>query len=423
MDKLQKLLLVVPLSLSLGACVTQQYGKDNTPVIENEASNDEIAMTRISLGLGYLNIGNTTQAKTNLEKAKRYSPRLVQVHTAFAHYYETVGEPELARKSFLTAIDIKEDDPDTLNNYGVFLCRQGDIEGAQEQFLNAIAVPEYVRVSESYENLALCHLDAGNFEEAEMYLAKAIMHSPSSASALQQMAQLTYAKSDYQQAQNYISRYEKATRKFSPSALALSYKVYERQGKIDIAKNYGAMLVKMYPNAYESKQYLLNGLSRIEADNLADEYQKQQQKDKKRVIVLSPKKAKKKIANTEQVFDESLIASFDEPAQTAVETNTKKTEQTKSMVVTKPAEIAEEDVKPVVVEKAVKSETPETLPVASGNVSVPVHVVQQGESLYSISLKYNLKMRTLQRWNKLSSRSVLKIGQVLVLADPNPSSK
>lgn len=233
---------------------------------------------------------------------------------------------------------------------------------------------------------------------------------------------LTFLK-QYLKAQNYISRYEKATRKFSPSALALSYKVYERQGKIDVAKNYGAMLVKMYPNAYESKQYLLNGLSRIEADNLADEYQKQQQKDKKRVIVLSPKKAKKKIANTEQVFDESLIASFDEPAPIAVETNTKKTEQTKSMVVTKPAEIAEEDVKPVVVEKAVKSETPETLSFASGNVSVPVHVVQQGESLYSISLKYNLKMRTLQRWNKLSSRSVLKIGQVLVLADPNPSSK
>ena len=62
--------------------MTQNYGNDkDTPLIENESSKNEIAMTRISLGLGYLKMGNTQQAKLNLEKAKRFAPNLVQVYT------------------------------------------------------------------------------------------------------------------------------------------------------------------------------------------------------------------------------------------------------------------------------------------------------------------------------------------------------
>ncbi|GLX82450.1 type IV pilus biogenesis/stability protein PilW [Thalassotalea eurytherma] len=407
MDKWHKLLVIFALSNALSACVTQQYSKDNTPVVENEASNDEIAMTRISLGLGYLNIGNTTQAKTNLEKAKRYSPKLVQVHTAFAHYYETVGEPELASKSFLTALEIKPNEPDTLNNYGVFLCRQDDIEGAQEQFLKAIAVPEYVRVSESYENLALCHLNKDNFEKTEFYLTKALMHSPSSASVLQQLAQLAYVKGDFKSAKNYIARYEKATRQFNPSSLALAYKVYERAGNMTIAKNYGAMLVKMFPNAYESKQYLLNSLARIPADDLADKYQLKQNKDKKRVVVLSPNK-KTHISKAKSEHAAPLdIASFDKPSPTKVVVEPKAE-----------TEITIQTAKSTVAAQAERAQSTNT-----GALTVPIHIVKSGESVYSVSQTYGLTMKQIQRWNKLSSRSILKIGQVLILADPKQASK
>ena len=178
-------------------CVTQNYENDkNTPVIENESTNNEIAMTRISLGLGYLKMGNTTQAKLNLEKAKRFAPKLVQVHTAFAHYFDSVGEPEQAIASYETALSIKSDDADTLNNYGVFLCKQERYQDAEKQILKAIAQPSYILVSQSYENLALCQLKAKQFNKAELYFDKAILHSPSSASSLLHMVRLQYEKSD-----------------------------------------------------------------------------------------------------------------------------------------------------------------------------------------------------------------------------------
>jgi len=282
-------------SILLSACVTQNFDKD-TPVIEQNSSNKELAMGRVTLGLGYLNMGNTTQTKFNLEKAKKFAPNLIEVYAAFAHYYETVDEPELAEQSFEKALSIKVNDANTLNNYGVFLCRQENYLKAEKQFLKAISIPSYLLVSESYENLASCQLKAGDFDKAERYLSKAITHSPNSGTAIFQMIQLEYAMGNYKKARRYTQKFEKVTRNFNPSSLAMALKVYQQLGNQKTARNYGSMLVSMHPESWEAKQYILNGLERIEADDLAEKYQEVRsknkgEKSKKRVIVLSPNKS------------------------------------------------------------------------------------------------------------------------------------
>jgi type IV pilus assembly protein PilF len=117
MDKIFRVILPIIFISLLSSCVTKNYeNNDDQPVIENNSTNNEIAMTRISLGLGYLKMGNTTQAKLNLEKAKRFAPKLTQVYTAYAHYYDTVDEPELAISSYEKALSFDNKDADTLNN-------------------------------------------------------------------------------------------------------------------------------------------------------------------------------------------------------------------------------------------------------------------------------------------------------------------
>jgi type IV pilus assembly protein PilF len=292
-------MLTFLIAVVLSGCVTQSF-EDNEPVVKTQANRDEMAATRISLGLGYLKMGDMSEAKLNLEKAKRFSPNLVQVHTAFAHYYETVGENDLAITSFEEALAIKSDSADTLNNYGVFLCRQNQVDAAETQFLKAIAVPSYLLVAQSYENLASCYLQNNNFEKAEMYLNKTIAHNPNRTSPLLQMVRLQYAMGNYKEARVYLQKFERNTQRFSADSLALSYKVYRKLGQRRTANNYGNMLVKMYPQSWEGKQFLLNGLEFIEADNLANKYQlSQKQKipqldstNKKRVVKLSPKSKK-----------------------------------------------------------------------------------------------------------------------------------
>lgn len=290
----QAVLFISAMSILTG-CVTQSFENDE-PVVKTQANRDEMAATRVSLGLGYLKMGNMEEAKRNLEKAKRFSPELVQVHTAFAHYYETVGENDLAEKSFVRSLSIKEDSPDTLNNYGVFLCRQEKVAEAEKQFLKAIAVPSYLLVAKSYENLASCYLQNDNFEKSEMYLKKAIHHSPNNTRILLQMVRLQYAMGGYQNAKRYSQRFERNTQRFTADYLALAYKTYWKLGQRRTAKNYGNMLVKMYPQSWEGKQFVLNGLNFIDADDLARKYamtQKKQLKGKssasnKRVVKLSP---------------------------------------------------------------------------------------------------------------------------------------
>ncbi len=293
MERMLKAIVVSTAMISLSACVTQSFEENDKPVVQNESTDNEIALTRISLGLGYLKMGNTTQAKFNLEKAKRFSPNLVQVYTAFAHYYESVGEDELTIQSYEKALSLKPEDADTLNNYGVFLCRKERLEDAEKQFLRAINVPTYLRVSESYENLALCQLGAFNFEKAELYLGKAIAHSPSNASALYQMMRFQYAIAEYETAKLYSKRFEKVSRRFNAEFLALAYKIYLKLGDTRIATNYGTMLVKMHPQSWYAKQYLLNNLESIDADDLAVQYQILVKKshsntETKKVVVLSP---------------------------------------------------------------------------------------------------------------------------------------
>ncbi len=383
----------IALPAFISGCVTQNYENDSdNPVVENLSNNNEIAMTRISLGLGYLKMGNTTQAKLNLEKAKRFSPRLVQVYTAFAHYYDVVGELELATESYEKALSIDSNDPDTLNNYGVFLCRNEKYQAAEKYTLKAIAIPTYLMVSQSYENLALCELKAKQYAKADKYFTKSIQHSPNRASALLQMVRLQYIFAEYKTAQQYLRRYEKATRRFSPEALALAYKVFEKQRNRKVAKNYASMLVKLFPNSYQAKQYILNGLSYIEADELAKDYQRTllssvQGKSKKRVVVLSPKNTRKKSTSAAQ--------------STPVIKQTNSSENIKKMYVPKPR-------------NTVKSDTEKT----NNDNNALVHVVGSGDSLFSISLQYNIHMKTLEKWNNISRNDVLRLNSKLYISDP-----
>lgn len=459
MIKISPLLISVLLTSGLSGCVSQTFENDkDTPVIENEASKNEKALTRIQLGLGYLKVGNTQQAKFNLEKAKRFSPNLVQVYTAFAHYFDTVGEPEQAIIAYEKALTLDGDNADTLNNYGVFLCRQDEFAKAEKQILKAIAVPSYTLVAQSYENLSLCQLKAKTFPKAEFYLKKAIDHSPNRASALLQMMRLQYAKADYKSAQAYLYRYEKSARRISSEALALAFKIYDKQHNARTAKNYANMLVKMFPASFESKQYILNGLYRIEADKLATDYQEsisgKGKSSKKRVVLLSPKKNNSTVASSsvvigdlsqnglQPIMENSVMPNVEQKSeQKAIELATleakkgnvgsqsvpRKDENNQSKqspeVVFKTTKKAKEDVPEMVTEKIIEQNESSETKLETNMVSLPVHFVKKGDSLFSISKRYNIVMKSLEKWNKLRRPYLLKIDDVIYLADPKVSQK
>lgn len=425
---------------SLSACVTQNFAEDK-PVVERDYSDNQVAVTRISLAISYLNKGHMAQAKSNLEKAKKLAPNMPEVYTAFAHYYEKVGEYEQAEASYKEALSLDENSADTLNNLGVFLCRQSRVDEAEQVFLKAIAVPTYVRVSESYENIALCHLKEHNFDKAEYAIKRSIDHSPNSASSLMQMAQIQYAKADYAQSDNYLGRFELATRRFTPQAIALAYKVNLKLGETDVANSYATMLLEMFPKSNQSIQYLDNELEHIAADDLALEYRKYKllqsgvKINKKPIVVtrkVSHKQTEPKVVVT--AVDKNSLNLATNPAnggQTIVVSkpvvqplSTAVTKATTASANTKTASTNVSKVvhSPVVTNapSSTVNHAPSKKPVSnthSPSIDGPVHIVVKGDNLYQISMKYNIMISSIRRWNDLKQESI-HVGQVLRLTKP-----
>ncbi|MGC6407198.1 type IV pilus biogenesis/stability protein PilW [Bisgaard Taxon 45] len=135
-------------SLFLSACVSQQEKKSFEP--------REAAKARIELGLGYLLQQDFARAKQNFDKAMSYAPNYYLSHAALAYLYQKQDQLELARQAYEKAINLDSHQGDVLNNYGTFLCQQGEFEQAYKLFSQALNAPHYYQHADTYENLVWC---------------------------------------------------------------------------------------------------------------------------------------------------------------------------------------------------------------------------------------------------------------------------
>ena len=116
----------------------------------------QAAKARVELALGYLQQEDFVQAKLNLDKALEHDDRYYLVHSALAHFYQLQGDTEKAKQAYLQAIKLDDKQGDVYNNFGAFLCGQGEFEQAYSQFNAALAAPNYYHQADTYENIALC---------------------------------------------------------------------------------------------------------------------------------------------------------------------------------------------------------------------------------------------------------------------------
>ncbi|WOC28218.1 type IV pilus biogenesis/stability protein PilW [Pseudoalteromonas sp. N1230-9] len=499
---MRSLLAITVSTLALTGCVTENsYNGSNKPVVENKINNTGAARTRIALALQYLKTGNNSQAKYNLERAADFAPELPEVHYSLAYYYQQVDEPELADKAYQQALRIDPNDPNTLNNYGVFLCGIGEYDRAAEELLKAISIPSYIRVAESYENLALCAIEFDDFENAEKYLKSALSHSSQRPSSLISLAGLYYAKSDLHKAQEVVEKYE-ATGRVTPRALMLSYLIQQRMGHIEKAQTTAGIILQTYPGSTEAKAISSEQLKRTEFEILREKYRQSQLKElqisnntfavskdqpkirivkkkappkasqpqviatnvaapaaqssatkaesavvqntptdnsvNQKTIVEEPTKATTSPSTTEAApvatqSDDITIVSFGAPKKPATKQQTTRQSQAKS-----------NDASTVVFYEAEKDEsvfnansqgtqnTTQThfsvtnehtnLPMLNPSVpalNIPYHIIQNGENLFSISVRYNVKLQKILQWNGLKESDRVQNGTKIYLNDPH----
>ncbi|OEY70939.1 type IV pilus biogenesis/stability protein PilW [Rheinheimera salexigens] len=256
----------------LAGCVSEQtYVGSEKPVASRTFDNIEAARTRISLGLNYLRRGDNSEAKYNLERARSFAPNSAEVYSALAYYYENVSEIDQAEEHYLIAIDKDPNYADAYNNYGAFLCQLHKYEESERLLLKAISRPGYIRVAESYENLALCQLQQNNFRKTKTYLESSINHSSTRISSLVLASGLSYAMGEMAEAKNRLARIQRLGRVTARTVL-LSYLIADKSGDTSTKDNAEQLLLTLYMGSAETTLLLQDKLALSEFELLRERY-------------------------------------------------------------------------------------------------------------------------------------------------------
>jgi type IV pilus assembly protein PilF len=257
-----KKICIVAVLVILSACASQPADKRFKGT--GDFDKVEAAKTRVSLGLTYLKNGSFSQAKFNIDRALEFDPRSGQANFAMAFYYQQVDEVTRAHKYYKQALDYSNNDPDVLNSYGAFLCKQGDYEQASQYFLRAIDDKRYVSTAQAYENLAICAQSQGKIEEAIAYFDSALNHQPTRASSLLFLSQLHVQTSQFDAAKRSLFKYERSAG-ISKESLWLSFQTAQGQSDVRAAVEYAELLRTLYPS-YPNTVKALEHIGKFQAN-------------------------------------------------------------------------------------------------------------------------------------------------------------
>jgi len=183
-------------SLFLMGCVKKEiandWGREKTKS-ETISKSNKSALVNIELGLGYLEMEQISRAKVKLTHALQLAPKLPEAHTSYAYFLEKVGDLKEAEQEHKEAIQLATTNLGAVyNNYGTYLCRQGQFVAADAAFQNALTDKKYARTAEVYENAGLCALKGAQYQKAEHYLKTAIQRDPNRLQAKNALQEMGY---------------------------------------------------------------------------------------------------------------------------------------------------------------------------------------------------------------------------------------
>jgi type IV pilus assembly protein PilF len=173
--------------LFIAACTHyEEYKEQNFKKLDLSKA----ATYNVQLGLAYLKQGNRPRAKKKLLTALEQAPKSPEVYSAMAYYFEQTNELTQAEQYYLNALALAPKKGAQLNNYGAFLCRQGNYKEAEGYFLRAVQDLHYIHTAGAYENAGLCALSVANTEKARVYFTKALNQDPSRKASFYELVKL-----------------------------------------------------------------------------------------------------------------------------------------------------------------------------------------------------------------------------------------
>lgn len=232
--KLQHFLTMMCLLLLLSC---QHDNVDKEVVSAKKAKLGDASSYNMQLGLAYLKQGDRSRAKRKLFLALSQAPDSPSVNAAMAYFMEKSGETEKAQDFYKKAMAAAPGAGAQLNNYGAFLCRQGQYKQAEKYFLTAVQDIKYEHTAGAYENAGLCAMAIPDQVAARKYFAKALEQDPSLAQSLYELVRLEVKQDRIDEALSYLQKYPNLSLTDN-TLLALAVDVAHKAGKSELEADY-----------------------------------------------------------------------------------------------------------------------------------------------------------------------------------------
>ena len=214
----------------------------------------EAARINTDLGMSYARLGKYDIAQEKFERALAQNDKHGQAHLGLAFLYAQREDPVRADEHYQKALRLEPNNPDTQNNYAIFLCGRQRYEQAEELFLRAARNRDYRQRHAAYSNAGVCARRVPDLAKAEQYFQEALRLKPKFPEALQQLAGVFLEQRNYVQSREYLRRYERVGQP-TPITLWIGAKVEFALGDELAASRYARELREKFPESKESKSF------------------------------------------------------------------------------------------------------------------------------------------------------------------------
>ncbi|MGR9045095.1 MAG: type IV pilus biogenesis/stability protein PilW [Gammaproteobacteria bacterium] len=220
-----------------------------------KSGNKESADIHLQLGVRYLGMDKLSFAKEHLDKAYDLDSGNAEVLNALAFLHEKLRQPEVAEDYYEDALDSAPENLSVLNNFGRFLCEQGEYEKGIDYLKRSIDSPYNDRQWLALTNAGRCELTQDHIDAAEAYFRQTLRLQPFYAPALLEMQKISYLKAEYWDAKGFLGRYL-SVGKHTAETLWYAYQTERALGNRATAEGYRKELLEAFPLSEEAKKII-----------------------------------------------------------------------------------------------------------------------------------------------------------------------
>lgn len=219
------------------------YQKSDT----QNVAEDSREMLNVRMGVAYFERGDYDTALEKLNRAIAYNPKFAIAHSAIATVYSTMNAKLDAERHYKLSVKYAPTDPTILNNYGTYLCQNGEYDKAVSYYEKTLANPFYKTPETVHENAGVCLVQSDQHAKAEPHFRKALQYNSKLPVSLYNMVIISSAKGENMKARAFLQRLQNVAA-LDERILKIGYEVETKMGNKQAADQYLGLIKKIKRN-------------------------------------------------------------------------------------------------------------------------------------------------------------------------------